>query len=455
MYYKSLFFSCVLIASFQITIHAQNDLSSLLLQDSWQMLNTNPAKQPNGVLINLPGIYSNFWITNITFNDLIVEENGTNTLDISNAIPKLEDQNFIRQNLDLETIGFGFNVGKLGINFGHRVRINSVLDYPKTLVQLIWEGNAQFIGQNISFGPALDFTAYHELALGFSYDIDKNIHIGGKIKQLSGISNLSTERRDLSLSTSDDVYQLNVEADYLINSAGVLTYDGIENIGFDFNFNKVGFDKLFGKNTGFAIDLGIAISLGKIHLSASALDLGAKINWEENINNYSLNGTLEFEGIDIAQTLFDDESSFGSVLDSLSSTYDPIETHDAYSTTLGSKFYFSGQYEVSEQLQMGLIAFTDNYHDVKSSALALSGSMQVTPVIRVGGFYGLRNERFDNLGANVSFATDVLNLHLATDNILSIFNARDANLANFRVGINLLFGQVKDKMDGSGGSQFY
>lgn len=455
MYYKSLFFVCALIVSFQLTINAQNDLSSLLLQDSWQMLNTNPAKQPNGVLVNLPGIYSNFWITNVTFNDLVKEENGTNTLDISNAISKLEEQNFIREDFDFETIGVGFKVGKLGVNFGHRVRISGLLDYPKTLAQLIWEGNAQFIGQEVNFGPSLDFTAYHELALGLSYDIDDNVHIGARIKHLSGISNVSTERNDLSLSTSDDVYQLELQADYLINSAGILTYNGIDDIGLDFNLDKVGFDKLFGKNNGVAFDLGIAVALGKIHLSASAIDLGAEINWEENVNNYNLNGEFEFDGLDIAQTLFDDESSFGNVLDSLSDTYNPVEAHNAYTTTTGSKFYFSGQYELSDQMQMGLILFTDNYHDVKSSALALSASMQLTSLIRVGGFYGLRNERFDNLGANISFHTNVLNLHLATDNILSVFNVKDANLANFRIGLNLLFGPSKDKMESNGGSQFY
>lgn len=455
MHYKSLFFACALVLTTQFHMNAQNDLSSLLLQDSWQMLNTNPAKQPNGFLVNLPGLYTNLWITNVTFNDLVKDENGVDVLDVSNVIPLLEDQNFIRQTFDLETIGFGFNVGKLGVNFGHRLRINSIFDYPKTLVQLIWDGNAQFIGQEVSFGPSLDFTAYHELALGFSYDIDENVHIGARIKHLSGISNVNTERHDLSLSTSDDTYQLNLEADFLINSAGVLTYNSIDNIGLDFNLDKAGFDQLFGKNTGVAFDLGIAVDLGEIHLSASAIDLGGTINWEEKVNNYALEGALEYQGLDIAQGIFDDQTSFGSVFDSLATIYDPIETHNTYSSEIGSKFYFSGQYEISDQLQMGIIAFADNYHDIKSSALALSGSMKITSVIRVGGFYGLRNQRFDNLGANVSFYTDVLNLHLATDNILSVFNAKGANLANFRLGINLLFGQSKDKMEGGGTSQFY
>lgn len=455
MHYKSLFFACFFIFFTSFGLHAQNDLSSLMLQNSWQLLNANPAKQPKGILINLPGVYSNFWITNITFDDLVTQGNGTNTLDISNAITRLGAQNFIRQNFELETIGFGFHIGKLGINLGHRVRQNNIFDYSKNLIQLIWEGNAQFIGQEIDFGPSLDFTAYHELALGFSYEINKNIHIGAKIKQLSGIANVSTVRRDLSLSTSDDIYQLELNADYLINSAGVFTYNGIDNVGVDFNFDKAGFDKLLNKNSGVAFDLGIAVDLGKIHLSASAIDLAAEIDWKESINNYTLTGTSEFKGLDVAQSIFDTEIPIGNVADSLFAIYEPTETHEAYSTKIGSKFYFSGQYELSDQLQMGLIAFTDNYHDLKSSALALSASMQITPVIRVGGFYGLRNERFDNLGTNVSFYTDVLSLHLATDNILSVFNARGSNLFNFRVGLNLTFSQSKDKMDGSGGSKVF
>ena len=132
-----------------LTLSAQNDLSSLMLVNTWQNMNVNPALQPTGLTINLPGIYNNLWVTNITFNDLLVEEGGRQVLDVSNAISQMEAQNILREDLDIETIGIGFQFGALGLNIGHRLRFNALIDYPKTLAQLIWEGNAQFIGQTI------------------------------------------------------------------------------------------------------------------------------------------------------------------------------------------------------------------------------------------------------------------------------------------------------------------
>ena len=324
----------------------QNDLSSHLLTNSWQALNANPALQPQGIVVNLPGLYNNLWVTNITFNDLVVDENGTQVLDIGNAIGQLGTQNTLRENLDIETIGFGIQVGRLGLSLGHRLRFNALIDYPKTLAQLIWEGNAQFIGQTISFGPSFDLTAYHEIALGASYQFGKNVQIGGKVKLLSGGSNLNTSRNNLRLTTSDDVYQLTMDADFTVNSAGTLSYDGLRDIGVNFNFGNFSGENLLSGNGGLAFDLGVAVKLGRIQLLASALDLGGKISWEKDVTNYTLNGVYEFEGLDVGQQLLDNEESFGNVVDSLYNTYEPVETTNNYTTTVGAKFYFGANYEL-------------------------------------------------------------------------------------------------------------
>ncbi len=449
-------FILLALAAISITpLRGQSDLSSLLLSNSWQEMNANPALQPAGIVVNLPGFYNNLWLTNITFNDLVVEENGATVLDISNAIGQMEAQNILREDFDIETIGIGFHVGRLGLSVGHRLRFNALIDYPKTLAQLIWEGIAQFDGETDGFGPSFDLTAYHEFALGASYKIGDNVQVGGKVKLLSGGANLNTERNDLQLTTSDDVYQLTMDADLLLNTAGSLTYDGLRDVGVDFNYGNFSTSSLFSSNSGLAFDLGIAVQLGKLQLSASALDLGAEISWDEQVANYTLDGLYEFEGLDVAQQLLDDGESFGDVIDSLYNTYEPTETNNGYTTTIGAKYYFSGQYEVSEDILVGLIAYTDNYKDVNTTAVAVSGSINFSPVLRVGGFYGLRNERLDNLGVNATLSLGPVRLIAATDNIISAFRPKDAHLANFRVGLNLAFGQEKEDVDRSNGNRMF
>ncbi|MEL7428034.1 MAG: DUF5723 family protein, partial [Bacteroidota bacterium] len=257
-----------------LTLSAQNDLSSLMLVNTWQNMNANPALQPSGFTINLPGIYNNLWVTNITFNDLLVEEGGRQVLDVSNAISQMEAQNILREDLDIETIGIGFQFGALGLNIGHRLRFNALIDYPKTLAQLIWEGNAQFIGQTVEFGPAFDVTAYHEFALGASYKIGDNIKVGGRVKLLSGGANLNTGNSELQLTTDDDIYQLRMDADYVVNSAGTLNYDGLRDVNVNFDFGNFSTDELFGGNSGMAFDLGIAVKLNRLQIAVSAVDLG-------------------------------------------------------------------------------------------------------------------------------------------------------------------------------------
>lgn len=436
-------------------LHAQTDLSSLLLNDTWQQMSVNPALQPDGIVINLPGLYNNLWVTNITFNDLVVEQNGENVLDINNAIDKMGAQNILRQDLDVETVGIGFHIGGLGLSLGHRLRFDALIEYPKTLAQLIWEGNAQFVGQTVGFGPSFDLTAYHEIALGASYKIGEKIQLGGKVKLLSGGANLNTQRNDLQLTTSDDVYQLTLDADLLVNSAGTLNYDGLRDINVDFNFGNFDTESILGGNTGLAFDLGVAVQLGKLQLAASAIDLGAEITWEDGVSNYTLDGTFEFEGLDVAQQLFNDEESFGSVVDSLYNTYEPEETNVSYTTTIGAKYFFSSQYEVSEDITVGLIGFMDRYREVNSAAVALTGSINFSPILRLGGFYGLRNERADNLGVNATLSLGPVRVMAATDNIISAFRPKDSHLANFRLGINLAFGREKETMDKSDGIRMY
>jgi len=433
----------------------QNDLSSHLLTNSWQALNANPALQPQGIVVNLPGLYNNLWVTNITFNDLVVDENGTQVLDIGNDIGQLGTQNTLRENLDIETIGFGIKIGRLGLSLGHRLRFNALIDYPKTLAQLIWEGNAQFIGQTISFGPSFDLTAYHEIALGASYQFGENVQVGGKVKLLSGGSNLNTSRDNLRLTTSDDVYQLTMDADFTVNSAGTLSYDGLRAIGVNFGFGNFSGENLLAGNSGLAFDLGIAVKLGRIQLLASALDLGGEISWEKDVTNYTLDGRYEFEGLDVGQQLLDNEESFGNVVDSLYNTYEPVETTNNYTTTVGAKYYFGANYELSDEIQVGVLAFTEDYQQARTAALALTGSVQFSPLLRVGAFYGLRNERLDNLGANATLALGPVRVLLATDNIITAFRSKDAHLANFRVGLNLVFGQPKETMGQPEGNRMF
>lgn len=422
---------------------AQSDLSAPMLTNSWQALQANPAQQPSGVLINLPSLYNNLWITNITYNDLIREEGGNKVLDIDNAIAQLTDDNRLQETVDIETFGLAINLGPVGLNFGHRLRFNALINYSQALPQLIWQGNAQFIGQTVDFGPQVDVLAYHEWALGASTQIGEKIRVGARAKLLSGAAYAGTERNDLSLTTDEEAYALTLDADFRVNSSGSLNYDGFRDVTFDFGFGNFSTEELFGGNAGLAFDLGVGVDLGRLQLTASALDLGGTITWDQSPQNYTLDGEYAFEGLDVAREIFDDAESFGNAIDTLSAIYEPTESSESFETTVPTKFYLTGQYAISESVHVGAIFYAQDDPDELQTAIAATANVQLTPFLRLGALYGLRQERFDNLGLNTTLALGPVRLLLATDNIISAFRPKDAHSANFRAGLNLLIGGGK------------
>lgn len=439
-----IFFLLFLSMSFSSALSAQEALSTHFLRHTWQANRSNPAFFPeHKFVIGLPGIHNSLQVTNITYGDLAtVDENGERVLHIDEAIEKLGTDNLIRENLDIETISLGVRLGRISLSLGHSLRFNAFMNYPKTLPQLIWQGNAQFIGQEVSFGPDVDLYGYQEYALGLAAEILPGLTLGGRAKLLAGVADIHTERRDLRLRTDSDIYQLQLTADFLANSAGSLRYDGFDDLTVDFDFGSFDPEALFTGNTGLAFDLGLALRLGRLQLAASALDLGG-IRWDEEVRNYSLQGVFEYQGLDLAQDVFEDTTNVGSVLDTLREIYEVVETNEHYRTQLPARYYLSGIYELNNRWQVGALFYAENYRGEFSPAVALSANFSLLSFLNLGASYAFRSEHYDNLGLNAAIKLGPLQVMAATDNILTAVRPKDSHSANLRLGVNLLFGKVE------------
>ncbi|GJM35135.1 MAG: hypothetical protein DHS20C18_41360 [Saprospiraceae bacterium] len=428
--------------------HAQQELGTHFMQDYWQSTYTNPGLMPNGrIIIGLPGLYNNLLVTNVTFDDILTkDENGDRRINVSNAIPKLGPDNYVREDLDIETVSLGLRLGKVMLTIGHKLRFNTFVNYPKTFPQLVWEGNAQFVGQNVEFGPDIQASAYHEIALGGAYQIGKHFTIGGRVKFLSGVTDVSTDRTKLSLYTSDDVYQLDLDADFRVNTSGALEYNGFDDLAIDFNFGRFETKNFLSKNSGMAFDLGATAKFGKLGLAASILDIG-EITWKEEAKNYSLLGHYEFQGLDIARDILDDSTDIGSALDTLQAIYEPTETSNSYKTKLPSRVYLSATYQLTEKLQLGGLFYTERFRGENFPAVALSAQYQLNKYLRLGGLLAYRNETFDNVGVNAAVVVGPVQVIAATDNLLTVFSVSKHNNANLRLGVNFVLGEKATETD--------
>ncbi len=424
-----------------LPLTAQEELGTHLLRGIWQANKTNPALLPEGkFVIGLPGIYNNLNITNITYNDLFVEDaNGELVLDIDNAISKLDTDNRIRENLEVETISLAMRFGNLMLSAGHSVKFNAFLNYPKTLPQLIWQGNAQFLGQSVNFGSDLQLFGYNEFFVGAAVNVTRNLTIGGRAKWLSGFGDVSTDRTRLNLLTEEEAYQLTLDADFRANSTGSIDYNGFRDFTVNYDFGNFEGNQLFNQNNGLAFDLGAHLRLGRLDLAASILDLGGTINWKENVQNFSLNGIFPYQGLDVAQDILNDAESLGNAIDTLLATYDFVETSNAYDTDLPLRYYLSGSYQLNNTWRIGGMFYNENYRGETFTAAAIGGNVQLASWLNVGATYAFRSEKFDNLGVNTNMQFGPVQLITMTDNLLSALRPKDANSTNVRVGLNLVF----------------
>ncbi len=439
-------FAFILIGFGIMPLLAQQDLSTPFYHNLWQANRTNPAFIPeHKFVIGLPGIYNNLHVENITYNDLIIERDGQNIIDVDRGIALLDRDNLLRENLDLETLSLGFRTGNFQLSLGHMLRYNAFADYPKTLPQLIWQGNAQFVGQNVAFGPDLQLNAYHEYSLGLAYQLGSKLTIGAKAKYLSGVADVSTARTDLRLSTSEDVYQLQLDADYLVNSSGALQYDGFDQLDLNFSFGQVETEQLFSSNNGFAFDLGVHLKLGKLDIGVSALDIGGQIDWKEDVRNYSLKGQFEYQGLNVAQGILDSQTDLGNAIDTLREIYNPIETQQGYSTDLPLRTYLTLGYDLTQKIRLGALFYTENYREETYGALALNGQWTLHPILTLGATYAYRQQRYDNFGLQAIAKLGPVQVVAATDNIFTAIQPKDSHSANFRVGLNLLFQKTQEE----------
>ncbi|MFK8007906.1 MAG: DUF5723 family protein [Saprospiraceae bacterium] len=405
----------------------------------WQTSKTNPAYiSEKKLVIGLPSLHLNYYNNTGDFSSLIVDYlNDKEGIEIGDALASLPmTNNIFRGVLEVETFNIGYRFGKVQLGFSHLQKADLYLKFPKTLAQLFLEGNGQFVGQKINLSHDLHLNAYHEFGLSGAIQL-KQLNVGARVKFLSGIANATTEKGDVSLFTDDDVYQLTLDRDYILNTAGVENLD--ETDDFDLSLKTIDVKNLFTKNLGFSVDLGITYSVNeKLSLSASMLDLG-RINWEENVTNYINEGETTYDGFDFSQFVENDSVSFESTLDTLENTFNFSEEDKSYSTSMPVKFYLSGTYQLNEKTQVGGLFYYENYRGEHFPMLGLSANTKFKKIFNVGATYAARKDSFFNLGLNFAINYKAFQLFATVDNVVGIFQPFKSSNANFRTGLNLLF----------------
>lgn len=266
-------------------LFAQQELGLHFLRNNWQSNETNPAiDRDSGGVFRLPGFYNGLAFDGPNYRQLVSKVNGESEIDINAVIDHLKDENIIRDDFVLHTIGFGVPIKKKWFfSFGHSVKYHAFFKYPKTLPQLIYEGNAQFIGQSVNIGNELQLSGFHSVDFGLSRKFN-NLTVGVKAKFLTGFVDMTTDRKhnDVFFYTDPDIYQITLDGDYVLHTSNSVDYRSYDDIDFDLNFGTFTTDRFFDGNTGWAFDLGARYETEKWDISVAYLtSVMASIGKEE------------------------------------------------------------------------------------------------------------------------------------------------------------------------------
>lgn len=443
----------------------------------------NPALRPsNSLYIGLPvisGVNMNLNNNFVNFPDVFMKNQPSDSIitflhpdyNADEFLAKLKDKNSLESETAVQLLGLGFSVGKDGyVFFDINEHIVGNVIFPKDLFKLILKGNEEFIGSKIdltSLGGDLKY--YREVGLGFSKNITNKLRIGVKGKMLFGIAGASFDSRSLGITINDNYTSL--DADVIVNISAPVKVNmdannNVRSVAFDdsrFNTSKEKADFFLGKkNIGLGLDIGATYDItDKLVVSAAIMDISF-IKWKKDVTNLQVKSQFEYSGLNVFD-FFDrtntSEEQGKEMLDSLKNSFIITESNDPFTTWLPYGVTLGGSYNLTRQFSLGLLSYSRVIGKQIRESLTLSANVNLGNVLSTSLSYTVANHQLANLGAGLAFKAGISQFYILTDRIplmwdkIKVNNNKTISLPtnwntfNFRIGMNLVFGDRIKKND--------
>lgn len=438
-------YTILLVLFVSLNVYSQQDLLMFNQLDIPQSSFSNPANQFNGKgFLGLPFISSNYYsISNsgFAYSDFIKKDGDSLQLDFNSLLNELNEEDYLAFQAKIDLLSFGFKIGKrTQITANITENIGLKFSYTKDFISFIDKGNLGFDDNTANFDKlGIQASYYREFGLGISHQFGTKLQLGARFKYLYGIANFDSKKIDLALSTDPTTYAITANADIEFNTSGNLDInDPGESASETFLGNN---------NTGYAIDFGANYELSKkLNLSASVLDLGF-IEWKSNVNNYIIeDGEYIFNGLAIdafAPQGDTGASVFGRIEDSLKQSFNLQETQNSYTSNLAGRIYAGAHYKYNEKLQVGALLQSEFFKNTINPSVTINANYKLLKWITIASSWTYINGSYNNIGFGLNLNPGPIQIYLVSDNILSGFRPQHARHAQFRVGINLIFGSKK------------
>lgn len=402
----------------------------------YRLPGTVPAQR---LIIQLPSYGMGVYNSGFSFNDLVqTSTNNIYQLDVPAVLAKLQSQNTLSLSGGLHTLGLGFRLKNLWLEAGHQIRFENTLVYPRDLFGLFFLGNAPYIGQTANLALQVNSFNYSEFYLGAATEIGKYISLGIRAKFLNGAVGAVTDRSRLDFYTSDDVYQITVNSDFLLHTSPELALLKGEDTNLNIGLENYDWAKMISSNKGFAMDIGASVKFSdKLRLDAAIMDLG-KIQWNKNVISYASASTIQYEGFEFSSLFSDDSLALVDALDSLETLLEFTEQRGGRFTTRLPAFFQAGlQYQITDRFRVSGMYFGRYQSSTNLSGISLGGTLALAKILEGGITWTIIDRTFDNIGLHAKLKLGPINIFAATDNIISLFRQDDNRYVNGRAGLFL------------------
>ncbi|MDO4216941.1 MAG: DUF5723 family protein [Bacteroidales bacterium] len=367
---KHTFVSLCVVLAFSISslpLKAQNStllFSSDILPHGNVM---NPAFFPNTPFyLALPSATLNMALP-LAYSDIIQYDaaNQVTNINLNNITNQLMEGNTFTINPDIYAVGLGLKIGKTFVTLSSQVKTHIAINPPTGLLTFLNEGNMNHLGAGnevyITDGNILHVSSYAEVGLGLGRTFALpmgDLTVGARVKLIDGIADIHTTNTFARIYTSEDLSTMRADVNYQLGAAGMFPIS-LDTAG---NF-IIGNPQLPPTNYSVGFDLGARWQWEKLDVAFSILDLGSRINWDQNVVKLipeSGNGAgFTFEGIDLNGVIQNGtlDSTFTQQLsDSLSAlmNYTMVDG-ESYWTSTPTRINLSAFYRPLPLLKVGAI----------------------------------------------------------------------------------------------------
>ena len=363
---QSILLSFIFSLPFYSLVFSQYSIALDLVPEKWQGNLLNPANFPKDKKLVLSFPHLQGGIQWSPFSLYKSSSMNRINIDINSAIQSMDTINRVNLVTQINTFSFGFNTGENHwIALGHRFVGRAMIQFPKSLALLAYEGNKPFIGENVILSSRLDALAYQELFLqmGFRLKTNPSISWGFKIKVLDGLTGVKTNIGEAIIYTHPEDYSLTGKINYLVNTASINTRRPFANLG-------------------AAIDIGFQYQTEKSSFSGAIIDVGT-ILWK-NAEQISLNKFVTFEGLPLLNAGQSIDANFDKWVDSIKTQFTPLSEKKSYTSNLPTKLFLNGRYSFSKSSHLNGFLFFEKYTKILQATAGVGYLVSMDPMFDMG-----------------------------------------------------------------------